>query len=107
MVIRDGAWTLHDHDRVTGRSVWHLFDGEKDVYRVDYPVDNLLSENRETRNSAEKAWRGDWHRVASVPLNIAHASGLVKAHSEGDDRFVKGFLNDGDNRAWRTKEGRL
>ena len=107
MLIRDGAWTLYDHDMASGRCVWHLFDGEKDVYRVDYPVDNLLSENRDVRNSAEKAWRGDWHRVASVPLNVAHASGLVKAHSEGDDRFVKRFLNDGDNCAWRTKEGRL
>lgn len=107
MIIRDGAWTLHDHDAMTGRSVWHLFDGEKDVFRVDYPVDNLISENQDVRNSAEKAWRGDWHRVASIPLNIAHNSGLVQAHSEGDDRYVKRFLNSSDNRAWRTKEGHL
>lgn len=45
MLIRDGAWTLHDHDMASGRCVWHHFDGEKDVYRVDYPVDNLISEN--------------------------------------------------------------
>ncbi|WP_312362515.1 hypothetical protein [Ensifer sp.] len=107
MVIRDGAWTLHDHDMASGRCVWHHFDGEKDVFRVDYPVDNLISENQGVRNSAEKAWRGDWHRVASIPLNVAHSSGLVAAHSQGDDRFVKRFLNDGDNRAWRTKDGQL
>jgi hypothetical protein len=107
MIIRDGGWTLYDHDMMTGRSVWHYFDGEKDVFRVDYPVDNLISENQSVRNSAERAWKGDWHRVASVPLNVAHHSGLVRAHSEGDDRFVKRFLNNPDNRAWRTKEGHL
>ncbi|MDW9814934.1 hypothetical protein GOB25_07605 [Sinorhizobium meliloti] len=107
MIIRDGEWTLYDHDMMTGRSVWHYFDGEKDVFRVDYPVDNLMSQNQEIRNSAERAWKGDWHRVASIPLNVAYDSGLVKAHSEGDDRFVKRFLNNGDNRAWRTKEGHL
>ncbi|WP_455918763.1 hypothetical protein [Ensifer canadensis] len=107
MIIRDGGWTLYEHDMMTGRSVWHYFDGEKDVFRVDYPVDNLISENQEVRNSAEKAWRGDWHRVASIPLNIAHDSGIVQAHSEGDDKFVKHFLNNSDNRAWRTKEGHL
>lgn len=107
MLIRDGAWTLYDHDMASGRCVWHHFDGEKDVYRVDYPVDNLISENRDVRNSAEKVWRGDWHRVASIPLNVAHSTGLVEAHSQGDDRFVKRFLNDGDNRAWRTKDGQL
>jgi hypothetical protein len=107
MIIRDGEWSLFDHDMTTGRSVWHYFDGEKDVFRVDYPVDNLMSENLAVRNSAERAWKGDWHRVASIPLNVAHDSGLVLAHSEGDDRFVKRWLNDSDNRAWRTKEGRL
>jgi acyl carrier protein phosphodiesterase len=106
-MIRDGSWTLYDHDFQTGRSVWHLFDGEKDVFRVDYPVDTLMSENAAVRNCAEKAWRGDWHRVASIPLNVAHDSGLVEAHSQGDDRFVKRFLNSSDNRAWRTKEGAL
>ncbi|CCE94642.1 hypothetical protein ABIA24_003398 [Sinorhizobium fredii] len=107
MIVRDGEWTLYDHDIMTGRSVWHYFDGEKDVFRVDYPVDNLMSENQAIRNSAERAWKGDWHRVASIPLNVAHDSGLVQAHSEGDDRFVKRWINDSDNRAWRTKEGRL
>lgn len=107
MIIRDGEWTLYEHDMLTGRSVWHYFDGAKDVFRVDYPVDNLISQNQDVRNSAERAWRGDWHRVASIPLNVAHDSGLVQAHSEGDDRFVKRFLNSSDNRAWRTKEGHL
>ncbi|WP_457660177.1 MULTISPECIES: hypothetical protein [Sinorhizobium] len=107
MIIRDGEWTLYDHDHTTGRSVWHYFDGEKDFFRVDYPVDNLISQNQDVRNSAEKAWRGDWHRVASVPLNIAYDSGLVQAHSEGNDKFVKSFLNSSDNRAWRTKDGHL
>eukprot|EP01030_Chromulinospumella_sphaerica_P024339 gene24339-24414_t len=72
----------------SGRSVWHLFDGEKDVYRVDYPVDGVISENQQVRNEAGRAWSGDWHRVASIPLNVAHDSGLVQAHSEGNDAFL-------------------
>ena len=107
MIIRDGEWTLYDHDITTGRSVWHYFDGARHVFRTDYPVGNLMSENSAVRNSAERAWKGDWHRVASIPLNVAHDSGLVQAHSEGDDRYVKWFLNSSDNRAWRTKEGHL
>lgn len=106
-MIRDGEWTLYDYDFQTGRSVWHYFDGEKDVFRTDYPVDNLMSENQAVRNVAEKAWRGDWHRVASVPLNVAYDAGLMQAHAEGDDKFVKRFFNSSDNRAWRTKEGNL
>jgi len=106
-MIRDGEWNLFDYDFQSGRSIWHYFDGEKDVFRVDYPVDNIIHQNQEIRNSAAKAWTGDWHRVASIPLNVAYDKELVRAHSEGDDKFVKRFLNDSDNRAWRTKEGNL
>lgn len=104
-MIKDGDWTLFDFDYQTGRSVWSYFDGEKTVFRTDYPVDNLLSQNAEVRNSAEKAWKGDWHRVASVPLNVFHDSGLAQAQEQGDDAFVSRFLNDSDNRDFRTKEG--
>lgn len=106
-MIRDGDWTLYDYDFKSGRSVWHYFDGEKDVFRTDYPVESLMNENQAVRNVAEKAWRGDWHRVASVPLNVAYDSALMQAHTEGDDKFVKRFLNSSDNRAWRTKDGTL
>jgi hypothetical protein len=107
MTIRDGDWTLFDWDAKTGRSVWSYFDGEKTVFRTDYPVDNLISENAAVRNSAAQAWTGDYHRVASVPLNVFHQSGLAEAQAQGDERFVSRFLNDGDNRAWRTREGRV
>lgn len=106
-MIRDGDWTLYDHDFQLGRTIWHLFDGEKDVFRVDYQVEGLLNQNAELRASAESAWRGDWHRVASIPLNVAYDSNLVRAQTEGDDAYVKRWLNDSDNRGWRTKEGRV
>jgi acyl carrier protein phosphodiesterase len=107
MTIKDGDWTLFSWDAQTGRSVWSIFDGEKTHFRVDYPVDNLISQNEQTRNSAEKAWTGDWHRVASVPLNVFYDSGLAEAQNQGDRKFVSRFLNDGDNRAWRTREGNV
>ena len=107
MTIKDGDWTLLDWDAETGRSVWHMFDGEKTVIRTDYPVDAVMSQNTAIRNAAGRAWTGDWHHVASVPLNIVHDNDLAKAHSQGDDKFTKRFLNSSDNRAWRTKEGTI
>lgn len=108
MAITDeNGFELVEFDPVSGRSIWSYFDGEKTVYRTDYPVEATMAENEAVRKEADSAWRGDWHRVASIPLNIAHDSGLVEAQTQGDDKFVKRFLNDSDNRAWRTKEGRL
>ncbi|WP_375413084.1 hypothetical protein [uncultured Bradyrhizobium sp.] len=108
MTICDpNGFTLVDHDPKTGRSVWSYFDGEKDVYRIDYPVDETIKENAEARASASSNWKGDYHRIASIPLNVVHGSGFAEAITQQDNKWLSRFLNDGDKRAWRTKEGKV
>lgn len=107
MAIRDGDWELFDYDYATGRSVWRYFDGQQTIFRTDYPVHQLVEQNQLERHEATADWKGDWHKIGSVPLNMAYDSGLVDAITQQDDKFVSRFLNDSDNRAWRTKEGRV
>lgn len=109
MTIRDGDWELIDYDAATGRSVWSHFDGEKTTIRTDYPVQATIAENTAVRNAAQKAWKGDYHLIASIPLNLLHDEnvGLLKAQTQGDDKYVSRWLNDSSNAAWRTKEGRV
>ena len=107
MTIRDGDWTLLEYDYVTGRSVWSLFDGQKTIIRTDYPVAQAIEQNTLLRNATPRGWKGDWHHIASVPLNLAHHGGLVEAVTQHDDKFISRLLNDSDNRAWRTKDGRV
>lgn len=108
-VVRDGDWTLFEYDPATGRAVWSMFDGEKTIFRIDTPVQSTLDENAVARNEAPAGWRGDYHRIASVPMQLLYddSLGLNKAIQQGDDRFLSRWLNDSDNRAWRTKEGRV
>lgn len=106
MTIRDeNGFQLVDYDYTTGRSVWSYYDGEKIVYRTDYPVQSLIDVNAEQRNIARRGWSGDYHQIASIPLNTFFDSGMARAVGEGDDKFVSRWLNDSDNRAWRTKGG--
>lgn len=107
MTIRDGDWELVEYDHFSGRSVWRLFDGAMTHYRTDYPVEGLIEQNLLDRNDAGKGWKGDWHHIGSVPLNMAHSSGLVEAITQQDNAWLSRMLNDSDNRAWRTKEGRV
>lgn len=107
--IKDGDWTLLKWDPVTGKTVWTMEEDGKVHVRTDYPVAKMLEQNAEARNAASAGWSGDWHRVASVPLNLLwdDNTGLMDAHLQGDDRFLKRWLNDSDNVAFRTKEGRV
>lgn len=105
MRYRDGDWTLFDYDFQSGRQVWvmHHPDG-RTTFRTDYPVSDTIDINRAQRNMSRPDWAGDYHHVASIPLNVYYDQ-LAEAARQGDDRYLSRWLNGGDNRAWRTKEG--
>lgn len=109
MRVRDGEFELIDWDPKTGRTVWSMFDGEKTVIRTDTPVAQTIEDNTLFRNAASSDWKGDYHRVASVPMQLLYDDnlGLNKAIQQGDDKYLSRWLNDSDNRAWRVKEGRV
>lgn len=107
MPVRDGDWTLFDYDFATGRQVWSLQNPDgSTTFRTDYPAQATVDINTAQRNLAGKGWAGDYHHVASIPLNVFWDQ-IAQASREGDDKYVSRWLNDSDNRAWRTKEGRV
>ena len=109
MAIKDGDWELLEWDARTGRTVWSMFDGQKIVIRTDTPVAASIEENTLVRNATQDGWKGDYHRIASVPMQLLYDDnlGLNKAVQQGDDAYLSRWLNDSDNRAWRTKDGRV
>jgi hypothetical protein len=71
-------------------------------------VEPIIEYNKALANDAPTNWRGDMHRVASIPFVI-----IEKHKNETgvdlmkDEVALRRFLNDPDNRMFRTKLGRL
>lgn len=110
MRVMDGDWELMDWDAATGRTVWRTYDERGNVViRTDTPVAATIDANTEARNAAPTGWKGDYHRIASVPMQLLYDDnlGLNKAIQQGDDKYLSRWLNDSDNAAWRVKEGRV
>ncbi|BEV44770.1 hypothetical protein [Afipia carboxidovorans] len=108
MVVKDGDWELIEWDAKTGRSVWRSYDERGNVVlRTDTPVAATIDHLTEVRNSTPDGWKGDYHRIASIPMQLLYDDnlGLNKAIQQGDDKHLSRWLNDSGNRAWRTKEG--
>lgn len=105
MIIRDGDWTLFDYDPKLKRQVWVRTnpDGSQ-TFRTDYEVQPTIDANTAMRNMASDGWKGDWHKIASIPLNVFHDQ-LAEASRQDDQRYISKWLNDSDNRAWRSKSG--
>lgn len=107
MVIRDGDWVLVDSDLKMGRYVWAIQNPDgTTTYRTDYTVDPTVDANTRARNDASAGWGGDYHRVGSVNLGLYYDK-LHAAVQQDDMAYISKWLNNGDNRAWRTKDGKV
>lgn len=106
-MIRDGDWTLHSSDIKRGKYTWRRVNGDgTETFRTDVVVDRIAELNAQHRNLAEKGWKGDYHMVASVPVNIFWDQ-LAEATRQGDEKYLSKWMNDSDNGAWRTRYGRI
>ncbi len=96
-------------DPDTGVSTWIKPDGDGMIVQTRQDVSAILDANMAERNMARPGWKGDYHRVASIPSVLAYEPGnpLFEAMQAQDTKFVKKVLNDGDFSKLRTKDGNL
>lgn len=107
MEVRDGAWTLIGHDPETGRSVWVTHQDGQHVFRVDMPLDDIFDANHEAETATHGRKFGDWNRVAAIPHHLVYQNGVNDAIVQQDKVWLSRYLNDSDNRKWRTSRGRV
>jgi hypothetical protein len=69
-------------------------------------VTDIVEANKVTFNSTdERARWGEWQRVAHIPLVVLED--LKKKKIAEDPKAMKAWLNDPNNRAFRTRPGRV
>lgn len=68
--------------------------------------DELLARNRESFNDSHGKRFGDGKIIASVPLNVFYRDFAARL-KDGDEDFVKHWLNSDQNRPYRTFRGRV
>ena len=101
-------WQLIEFDHTVNRALFGRDVPGGMELKTEYYVDNILDANKEQFNSAQSGWSGDWHKVASVSPALAYGDGyFAQAVKQNDEAAIAKWLNDSDNRAWRTKEGKL
>lgn len=69
-------------------------------------VTDIVEDNKGFANHFDErtGWKGDFHRVASIPMPIY--MGLPKDLRE-DNKALLRWLDDSDQRAFRTRPGKL
>lgn len=93
-------------DPVSGiKSVWHYDDATDTAFiekRQD--VTEIIDNNKRQFNEDHGRY-GEWNKVASIPLNVYYD--LKQKGIVDDPVAMKKWLNDPDNRFFRTRPGRV
>lgn len=95
-----------DHDPNTGISHVFYYDTETDEATItaEQDVDDVVEFNKAQFNEQHGRW-GEFTKVASLPLVVYHD--LQKKGILDDRKAFKRWLNDPDNRFFRTRPGHV
>lgn len=100
-----------DFDPLTGAVSTFYFDHATDQFHIEKVVDvePIIEVAKALSNDAPSDWKGDWHRVASIPLALLPElakKGIMTAGGRILDKAkMKQWLNDRDSRVFRTRPG--
>ena len=98
---------LFDEDPATGTKEYFHYDDDSDTFTIEtqQDVSGLVDANRQLYNDSSSNWNGDVHRVASIPMNVY--MDLQRRGILDDQAAFKRWLNNPDNRYFRTRPGKV
>ena len=99
---------LFDKDDALGITrIWHYdADTDKATIETRQAVSKIIDENKqEYAQIDENARWGEWTRVASIPMSIYFQ--LKREGKLDDEAYMKKWLNNPDNKYFRTRSGEV
>ena len=105
---------LLEHDPLLGKTVYHHYDYESDITRIETvydvePVLNLNKERAKTDEYEKKGIKSGWWHAGTIPNGVI-AKWLeegINFYDKNDWPAVKRKLNSPDYRYLRTGRGKL
>lgn len=97
---------LLDFDPNTGISHQFSYDNETDMATItaEQDISKYVESNKKSYNDSNTKF-GEWDRVASIPMVVY--LDLKKRGILDDQTELKRWLNDPDNRYFRTRPGTI
>ena len=91
-------------------SNFHDLDG-KYFIETAQDISGIIESNKAQFNAIdEKAKWGEWSKIASLPFVVVddlNKKGIMRGFAVMDEKRFRAFLNDPDNRFFRTRPGQV
>lgn len=97
---------ISDDSNTTGIVTSFHYDADKDeaIIQKSQDVSAIIEANKAEFNAAPERW-GEWSKVGSIPLSVYYE--LERKGILQDQKALAKWLNDPDNRAFRTRPGTI
>lgn len=88
-------------------------DGEGGlIIQTSQDVTDIVEKNKKEYNATNGTWGGDLfdNKIASIPMTVIddlNKKGIMKGFHVVDQKKFRLWLNDPDNRFFRTRQGRI
>lgn len=97
--------TLISDNPEEGRRVWEFEFELGSIHKTEwYAANDFLEATKAARNETDGQRWGDTRRIATVPMHIAVREWFPRI-KDGNDGSLKRWLNDSENRPFRTFNG--
>ena len=98
---------LFDEQPDAGIKRWFVYDHDNDTFKIvtEQDTTGLLERSQTNYNRLRERspWKGDFHHVGVIPMTV-----LEQAMREGwTEEDYKKWVNDPDNRKFRSRPGRV
>jgi hypothetical protein len=96
-----------DKDPLTGAIETFSYDDVNDTFTIARAedIEPLMEMNKYISNETPGNWRGDVHRVASIPATVVQE--LRQKGILNNPERLRVWLNDPENRVFRTRPGQV
>lgn len=96
---------ISENKEIGQKQYWHDHDDGSVTVQTVQDVGDIAEANKLSYNQYDERsnWKGDMHRVASIPMSVYYD--LQRKGILNDPVAMKRWLNDPDNRVFRTRPG--
>ena len=102
-----------EFERIPEAGIVKLFhfdsDTEEVTLEIQHDVEPVVGATRSVYNDFDERanWKGDWHHVGIIPMEILQDIMTKNPAREDQQRALRTWLNNPDNRAFRSRPGRV
>ena len=102
-----GRRLVSENREIGQRQYWVDHDNGDVTIQTVQTIDDVAEANKSAFNQVDEraGWKGDMHRVASIPMSVFYD--LQRKGILNDPVAMKKWLNDSDNRVFRTRPGQV